>query len=888
MADSGITKIMCCNRGEIAVRVFRAGYELGMRTVALYSTADRLLPHRYKADESYQIGDESIDPVYAYLDVERILSIAKKNGVHAIHPGYGFLSENANFARRCQEEGIKFIGPRPETLEAMGDKTTAKLCAKECGIPTVPGTDDAISNSDEALRWARDIGFPVILKAAMGGGGRGMRVVRKEEQLVDAFDRASSEAAAAFGDGRMFMEKCVERPRHIEVQILADEHGNVVHLYERDCSVQRRHQKVVEMAPALDLPPGVRCKLHEDAIKLARHVGYRNAGTVEFMVAEDNSYYFLEVNPRIQVEHTVTEEVTGVDLVQSQIMIAAGATLQEIGLGAQDQIEVKGFAIQCRITSEDPELGFQPDSGKIDTYRAPGGMGIRLDGSISTGSVVSTNYDSMLVKCTVHAMNFQQAARKMYRALAEFRIRGIKTNIPFLINVLQNPDFLARKVTTAFIEEHPELFQFQSSHSDPVSKLLMFLAEAVVNGHDHPGAVGPPPSRAVPMPPNIGTEQGPTSGWRDLLVSEGPEAFAKSVREHEGLLLTDTTWRDAHQSLLATRMRTHDLLIGAPATAHALQNCFSLEMWGGATFDVSMRFLHECPWKRLQELRQAVPHIPFQMLLRGANAVGYTSYADNIVRKFCHHAVREGMDIFRVFDSLNYVDNLLFGVDAVRGAGGLVEGTICYTGDVSNTKKSKYDLEYYVNLTDKLVEAGIHTLAIKDMAGLLKPRATSMLVGALREKYPNLVIHVHTHDTAGAAVASMIAAAEAGADVVDVAVDSMSGLTSQPSMGAIAAAFAGTERETGIALDDIAELTNYWEQVRSVYSPFECGLKSGSADVYVHEMPGGQYSNLKFQSTSLGLGKSWKEVVLAYAAANKALGDIVKVSALGWEPHFCD
>eukprot|EP00891_Asterochloris_glomerata_P005106 jgi/Astpho2/5106/fgenesh1_pm.00073_%23_5_t len=884
LTSSGIASNLddSTHAGEIAIRIFRAGTELGLATVAIYAGADRLQPHRFKADESFQIGTAEQTPVASYLDVEGIIYLAKKQGVDAIHPGYGFLSENATFARRCGEEGIQFIGPQAKTIEAMGDKTTARRLAEECGVPVVPGTDQALTTVESARSFSKESGFPVILKAAMGGGGRGMRVVHREQDLEESFTRASNEAKAAFGDGRMFIERYVEDPRHIEVQILADHHGNVVHLYERDCSVQRRHQKVVEMAPAYGLDPEVRTRLHADAVKLAKHVDYRNAGTVEFMVDKNGEYFFLEVNPRIQVEHTVTEEVTGVDLVQAQIKIAGGATLSDLGIGEQDSIPLpKGYAIQCRVTCEDPERNFQPDTGRIQAYRSPGGPGIRLDGAMTAGNVVSPYFDSLLVKVIASSNTFLHAVQKMQRALYEFHIRGIKTNILFLENVLKHPEFLTGKATTSFIGDNPQLFEFRggSEAEGQSSKVLQFLADQVVNGPSHPGAVGAPPSRITPALPVIpGMDVQQKTGWRDLLTQQGPEAWAKAVREHKGLLLTDTTMRDAHQSLLATRVRTHDLLRAAPATGHVMRNAASLECWGGATFDVALRFLHEDPWRRLEALREQIPHIPFQMLLRGANAVGYTSYPDNVVYSFVAEAKRAGMDIFRVFDSLNYVDNILFGIDTVTKAGGVAEGTICYTGDITNPNRTKYTLDYYVDLAEKLVEHGIHVLGIKDMAGLLKPRAATMLISTLRKQFPDLAIHVHTHDSAGTGVATQIAAAEAGADIIDACIDSMSGMTSQPSIGAIVNLLNGTELDTGVHPSELNRLSTFWEQTRGLYAPFESEMRSGSSDVYQHEMPGGQYTNLKFQALSLGLGEEWEKVKTAYAMANRVLGDIVKVT----------
>ncbi|PRW20525.1 pyruvate carboxylase isoform A [Chlorella sorokiniana] len=889
VVDDGQTipfkKLMAANRGEIAVRITRAGIELGLTTLAIYSEADRLQPHRFKADESYEVGSSEMTPVQAYLDVPGIVRLAKEQGVDVIHPGYGFLSENAAFARECQKAGITFVGPLPETIEAMGDKTAARRLAVECGVPVVPGTNDALESAEQAKAFAREAGYPVILKARSGGGGRGMRVVHSEEEMEDNFVRASNEAKAAFGDGGMFIEKYLEDPRHIEIQILADNHGNVVHLYERDCSVQRRHQKVVEMAPAPGLDEGLRQALFDDAVKLAKHVGYRNAGTVEFIVDKHGKHYYMETNPRIQVEHTVTEEITGIDLVQSQIRIAGGATLAQLGLGSQADVpKPNGYAIQCRVTSEDPERNFQPDSGRITAYRSPGGHGIRLDGAMAAGNIVSRHYDSLLVKVICKAPTFMSAVQKMQRALYEFHIRGIKTNILFLENVLRHPEFLSGEATTSFIDRNPELFQLNQKELSELCRLLEYLAEQKVNGPKHPGAIGAPPAKVAPAPVPLPHGSDPhivPAGWKDYLDKQGPEAWAKAVREHRqsrGVLITDTTMRDAHQSLLATRMRTHDMLKAAPATAHILANAGSLEVWGGATFDVALRFLHECPWRRLELLRERIPNVPFQMLLRGANAVGYTSYPDNACFAFVDEAKKAGVDIFRVFDSLNDIDQLRFGIDTVARAGGVIEGTLCYTGDVSNPRASKYTLEYYLNLAEKMVEHGIHALAIKDMAGLLKPRAATMLVGALRERFPDLPIHVHTHDTAGTGVATQLAAAAAGADIIDCAIDSMSGTTSQPSMGAIVNSLAGTDLDTGIDPEAIQPLIDYWDQARLLYAPFESNLYCSSSDVYRHEMPGGQYTNLKFQATTLGLGSEWERVKTAYAAANRALGDIVKVT----------
>jgi len=871
-----IQKLMCANRGEIAIRVFRAATELGIRTVAVYSREDRVHLHRYKADEAYLIGrDES--PVGAYLAIDEVVRVAVENGVDAIHPGYGFLSERPDLARACAAADVTFVGPPPAVIEALGDKTRARRLADECGVPTVPGTPEPVTELAAARAFVEAHGLPVIVKAAMGGGGRGMRVVRAADELEDALERAGSEAKAAFGDPAVFLERYLEGPRHVEVQVLADGAGEVVHLFERDCSVQRRHQKVVEVAPAKGLDPTLRDRLTADAVALAAHAGYRNAGTVEFLVdAASGEHFFIEVNPRIQVEHTVTEEVTGVDLVQAQIRIAGGETLSQLRL-EQARIQPRGFAIQCRVTTEDPERDFQPDTGVLEAYRSPGGMGIRLDGGSGYGGAsISPHYDSLLVKCTASALTFAGATSKLQRALAEFRIRGVKTNIPFLQNVLGHERFLSGRADTRFVDETPELFEFPRRRNR-AQKLLRYLGDLVVNGPNTPAVATELPARVEPLVPDVGPGP-PPDGWRHVLEAEGPEAFARRVRDHRGLLVTDTTWRDAHQSLLATRVRTVDLAQIAPATTRALPQAYSLEMWGGATFDVALRFLRECPWDRLDRLRELVPNVPFQMLLRGANAVGYTSYPDDVIHRFVQAAKDHGVDVFRIFDSLNDLENLQVGIDAVGAAGGVIEASVCYTGDVSDPGRKKYTLDYYVELTGRLVERGIHVLAIKDMAGLLKPRAATQLVGKLREAFPDLPIHVHTHDTAGTGVASMLACAAAGADVVDVATDAMAGMTSQPSMGAVVAALAGSDRDTGIDPARIEGLNTYWEQVRGLYAPFESGLKSGSADVYVHEMPGGQYTNLRFQAMMLGLAGRWSAIKRAYAAANRLLGDLIKVT----------
>ncbi|KAM8712587.1 hypothetical protein ACLKA7_012997 [Drosophila subpalustris] len=889
-----IRSVLVANRGEIAIRVFRACTELGIKSVAVYSEQDKMHMHRQKADESYMVG-KGLPPVEAYLNIPEIIRVCKENDIDAVHPGYGFLSERSDFAQAVIDAGLRFIGPSPKVVQNMGDKVAARVAAIEAGVPIVPGTDGPVTSKEEALSFCQKHGLPVIFKAAYGGGGRGMRVVRKMEEVEESFQRASSEAKAAFGNGAMFIEKFIERPRHIEVQLLGDKAGNVVHLFERDCSVQRRHQKVVEIAPAPRLPIEIRDKMTEAAVRLAKHVGYENAGTVEFLCDESGNFYFIEVNARLQVEHTVTEEITGIDLVQSQIRIAEGMTLNELGL-TQEKIVPRGFAIQCRVTTEDPANDFQPNTGRLEVFRSGEGMGIRLDSaSTYAGAIISPYYDSLLVKVISHASDLQSSAAKMNRALREFRIRGVKTNIPFLLNVLENQKFLHGVLDTYFIDEHPQLFKFTTTQNR-AQKLLNYLGEVLVNGPQTPLATTLKPAEVNPHVPTIPLDLSPEAlerekngeakvteppqGLRDIIVREGPEAFAKKVRSRKNLLLMDTTFRDAHQSLLATRVRTHDLLKISPYVAHKFNNLYSLENWGGATFDVALRFLHECPWERLEEMRKRIPNIPFQMLLRGANAVGYTSYPDNVVYKFCELAVQTGMDIFRVFDSLNYLPNLIIGMEAAGKAGGVVEAAISYTGDVSDPKRTKYDLKYYTNLADELVKAGTHVLCIKDMAGLLKPEAARLLITAIRDKHPDLPIHVHTHDTSGAGVASMLACAQAGADVVDVAVDSMSGMTSQPSMGAMVASLQGTPLDTNLDLRDVSEYSAYWEQTRTLYGPFECTttMRSGNADVYLNEIPGGQYTNLQFQAFSLGLGDFFEDVKKAYREANLLLGDIIKVT----------
>ncbi|KIX06573.1 pyruvate carboxylase [Rhinocladiella mackenziei CBS 650.93] len=880
-----LKKILVANRGEIPIRIFRTAHELSLQTVAVFSYEDRLGMHRQKADEAYMIGKRGqYTPVGAYLAGDEIIKIALAHGVQMIHPGYGFLSENSEFARKVEEAGIIFVGPSYQVIESLGDKVSARRLAMKCDVPVVPGTEGPVAKFEEVKAFTDQYGFPIIIKAAFGGGGRGMRVVRDQESLKGAFERATSEAKSAFGNGTVFVERFLDRPKHIEVQLLGDNHGNVVHLYERDCSVQRRHQKVVELAPAKDLPAEVRDAILNDAVKLAKSVHYRNAGTAEFLVDQQNRYHFIEINPRIQVEHTITEEITGIDIVAAQIQIAAGATLEQLGL-TQDRISTRGFAFQCRITTEDPSQGFSPDTGKIEVYRSAGGNGVRLDGGNGfAGAIITPHYDSMLVKCTCHGSTYEIVRRKMLRALVEFRIRGVKTNIPFLASLLTHPTFVEGTCWTTFIDDTPELFKLIGSQNR-AQKLLQYLGDVAVNGSSIKGQIGESKFKGEIIMPKLLDEHGNeidvtepcTQGWKSIIDTEGPAAFAKAVRAHQGCLIMDTTWRDAHQSLLATRVRTVDLCNIAKETSYALNHAYSLECWGGATFDVAMRFLYEDPWDRLRKMRKLVPNIPFQMLLRGANGVAYKSLPDNAIYHFCKQAKKNGMDIFRVFDALNDIDQLEVGMKAVQEAGGVVEGTVCYSGDMLNPTK-KYNLEYYMDVVDKIVRIGTHVLGIKDMAGVLKPKAARLLIGSIRQKYPDLPIHVHTHDSAGTGVASMVACAEAGADAVDAASDSMSGMTSQPSIGAILASLEGTVYDPGLNGHNVRALDQYWSQLRLLYSPFEAGLTGPDPEVYEHEIPGGQLTNLIFQASQLGLGEQWLETKKAYEQANDLLGDIVKVT----------
>ncbi|HEX4542351.1 MAG TPA: pyruvate carboxylase [Candidatus Acidoferrum sp.] len=873
-----IHKLLAANRGEIAIRIFRAANELELRTVAIYSQEDRLALHRFKADEAYQVGAGK-GPVEAYLDIAGIIALAKQKGVDAIHPGYGFLSENPAFARACEKAGITFVGPPPPLLELLGDKTAARRLATAAGVPVLPGTEEPVQSAADAQRFAKEIGYPIIVKAAMGGGGRGMRIVRDAAQLEALLEEAQGEARSAFGDASVFLEKFLPRARHLEVQILADHHGNLLHLYERDCSVQRRHQKVVEVAPAANLPSGIRSELCDAAVQLARKANYRNAGTVEFLYDVDSQkWHFIEVNPRIQVEHTVTEMITGIDLVRSQILVAQGHKLHDapLSLPKQESVPLNGAALQCRVTTEDPANNFAPDYGKLSTYRSPAGFGIRLDGGTAyAGAMLAPYYDSLLVKVTAWGASLPEACQRMDRALREFRIRGVKTNIPFVENVVNHPKFRAGDVTTSFLDDSPELFRLPS-RADRATKLLAYLGDVILNGNvEVKGKPVPRDLETAIVPRSGGIE--PPSGTRQLLQKLGPKKFAAWARKEKRLLITDTTFRDAHQSLMATRVRTYDLLATAGAIAQRLPNLFSLEMWGGATFDTSMRFLHEDPWQRLRTLRERIPNICFQMLLRGANAVGYASYPDNVVIEFVREARVQGIDIFRIFDSLNSIENMRVAIDAVLETGAVCEAAICYTGNILDKGRPKYSLKYYVALAKQLEKLGTHFLAIKDMAGLCKPYAAFELVKALREEV-GVPIHFHTHDTSGVNSASVLKAADAGVDVADAAVAAVSGGTSQPNLNSIVEALCHTPRDTQLDIETLNECSDYWETVRTYYLPFDSGPKAGSARLYQHEIPGGQYTNLREQATALGLGHRWREVEKIYAEVNQLFGDIVKVT----------
>ena len=865
-------KVLIANRGEIAIRIIRACHELGIRTVAIYSKEDKYALFRTKSDESYLVGS-SKGPIEAYLGMDEIISLALKKGVDAIHPGYGFLAENPDFSQKCHDSGIIFIGPTAAMMDSLGDKIKSKIVARSVGVPIISGVEKPIGSDEEAVHYAAECGYPIMLKASAGGGGRGMRIVRSSDQLIPEFHNARNEARKAFGSEDIFIEKYLESPKHIEVQILADNYGNTLHLFERDCSIQRRHQKVVEFTPAFSLSQEKRDQICNDAIKIAKAVNYRNAGTVEFLVDKSGNHYFIEMNPRIQVEHTVTEVVTGIDIVQSQILVAQGYSLDspQIGLKNQEMVQTRGFAIQCRVTTEDPSNGFAPDTGKIDVYRTGSGYGIRLDGGNGyTGSVISPYYDSLLVKITSHSRTFEDTINKSKRSLRELVIAGVKTNDAFLLNVLSHPQFIKGECSTDFIEKTPELFDI-TPKEDKEAKLLRFFGEKAVNE-----ASALRRESDIPRIPKHKEPFG-MSGTKQLLDSKGPKAVADWVKSQQKLLITDTTYRDAHQSLMATRLRTYDMLKIAEATASLAGDLFSLEMWGGATFDVAYRFLKEDPWKRLEELRKHIPNVMFQMLLRGANAVGYTNYPDNLIREFIKESAKSGIDVFRIFDSLNWLKGMEVAMDEVLLTGKIVEGCVCYTGDILDDKKTKYDLNYYVETAKEIEKMGAHILGIKDMSGLLKPYAAQMLIKALKESI-SIPIHLHTHDTSGNGVATLLLAAEAGVDIVDSCFNNMSGLTSQPALNSVVAALQHTKRDTGLNIDGIQELSDYWDDIRPIYEQFESGLKSGTADVYKYEIPGGQYSNLKPQVESFGLGHKFKEVKEMYMNVNAMVGDIVKVT----------
>jgi pyruvate carboxylase len=881
-----IRKLMAANRSEIAIRVFRSSHELGIRTVAIYTHEDRFALHRFKADEAYRVGHPG-EPLRAYLDIDAILALAREHEVEAIHPGYGFLSENPAFARAVRAAGLLFVGPRTEVLEQLGDKLAARKLAQQAGVPILSGSEHPLKGPAEARALARKLGYPVIVKASMGGGGRGMRVAQGADQLDDALEQAQREAGTAFGIADVFLEKYINRARHIEVQLLGDRHGNLVHLFERDCSLQRRHQKVVEMAPSLNLDAGTRQRILDAALTIGRAAGLDNAGTVEFLFDVDaGEFYFIEVNPRIQVEHTVTEAVTGYDLIKSQILVAQGHPLSypEIGLGDQANVQVHGHAIQCRLTTEDPANKFIPDYGRLTAYRSASGMGIRLDaGTAFTGAVITPFYDSLLVKITAHGLRFVDAARRMERCLQEFRVRGVKTNLPFLMNVITHPDFLAGRVTTRFIDETPELFDLPY-RQDRATKLLTYLADVIVNGHPEVGSQrsevrgqrSEVRGEAHGSQP-LGVKGIVPGGTRDKFMELGPEKFAQWVRAQKRLLVTDTTFRDAHQSLLATRMRTHDMLRIAPVYATRHAGLFSLEMWGGATFDAALRFLKEDPWQRLIELRERVPNILLQMLLRGNNAVGYANYPDNLVKAFVKEAAQAGIDLFRIFDALNWMPNLKLAIEAVRNAGMLCEPALCYSGDILDPKRTKYSLTYYVELAKQMEKLGANLLAIKDMAGLCKPHAARELVRALRQEV-GIPIHFHTHDSAGGQMAALLTAAEEGVDVVDAAMGPFSGGTSQPNLNTLVECLRFHERATCLDFEPLQETAEYWERVRRDYAPFETGQLASSAEVYRHEMPGGQYTNLYKQAQAVGLEDRWHEVTRMYAEVNALFGDIIKVT----------
>ncbi len=864
-------RVLVANRGEIAIRVFRACRELGIRSVAIYSEEDSLSLFRTKADESYLIG-QGKSPLEAYLDIDEIISLALNKGVDAIHPGYGFLAENADFAQKCEEAGITFIGPKYDVMSKLGDKISSKIVAKEAGIPTIPGIEKPINSDTEAVAFSKEAGYPVMIKAAAGGGGRGMRVAHSEKELLDNFHNARSEAKKAFGNDSMFIEKYLEKPKHIEVQILGDNYGNIVHLHERDCSIQRRHQKVIEFTPAFTLPEEVRNRICEDALKISNSIGYTNAGTVEFLVDKDLNHYFIEVNPRIQVEHTVTEMVTDIDIVQTQILIAEGYKLdsKEINIKSQDDIRVNGYSIQCRVTTEDPLNNFAPDTGTISLYRSSSGFGVRLDGGNGfAGANISPYYDSLLVKVITHGRSWEDTISKSNRSLRELKIGGVKTNIGFLLNVLNNEDFKKGICDTGFISENPDLFEIKTK-PDAELRLMNFIGNKVVNDTNVLEKLFD-----VPIIPSF--EKKAFTGTKQILDERGPDGLKDWISSQERLLLTDTTMRDAHQSLMATRARTIDLAKIAEATNYNMGQLFSVEMWGGATFDVAYRFLYEDPWKRLELLRKLMPNLLLQMLVRGNNTVGYKNYPDNVVKKFIKESAETGIDVFRIFDSLNWVDGMRLAIDEALDTGKVVEASICYTGDILDSNRDKYSLKYYVDMAKELERTGTHIIGIKDMSGLLKPYAAKKLITALKNEI-SIPIHLHTHDTTGNGVATILMAAEAGVDIVDTSINSMSGLTSQPALNSVVAALENTERNTEIDLDKVEEISRYWGAVRPVYQNFESDLESGATEIYKYEIPGGQYSNLKPQVESFGLGHKFKEIKEMFKTVNTMVGDIVKVT----------
>ena len=869
-------KVLVANRGEIAIRVFRACAELGIATVGIYAAEDEYSVHRFKADEAYLIG-EGKKPIEAYLDIEGIIQVAKEAGADAIHPGYGFLSENLQFAKRCQEEGLTFIGPKLEHLDIFGDKIKAKEAAVKAGIQSIPGSDGPVDSVDEVLKFAKDYGYPIMIKAALGGGGRGMRVAFDDAQALEGYNRAKSEAKAAFGSDEVYVEKYIADPKHIEVQILGDVHGNVVHLFERDCSVQRRHQKVVEVAPCVSLSTELREKICGAAVQLMKHVGYVNVGTVEFLVSGDD-FYFIEVNPRVQVEHTITELITDIDIVTSQILIAQGKDLhKDIHIPHQENIYLKGAAIQCRITTEDPLNNFMPDTGKIDTYRSPGGFGVRLDvGNAYAGAVVTPYFDSLLVKVCTHGATFQAAVQKMQRCLKEFRIRGVKTNIPFMQNVIHNEVFQSGNAKTTFIDNTPSLFEFSSTR-DRGNKTMKYIGEITINGFPGIDKKAKPFFEVPRVPKEIITQNKEMVTAKKILDQEGPKAVSKWVQAQQAVLLTDTTFRDAHQSLLATRVRTHDIEKIAAQTQLAIPQLFSSEMWGGATFDVAYRFLNEDPWERLRKIRQQMPNTLMQMLFRGSNAVGYSNYPDNVIQAFIEESAKQGIDVFRIFDSLNWTAQMEPSIQAVLDTGKIAEAAICYTGDINDPLRSKYDINYYKQMAKDLESLGAHIIAIKDMAGLLKPQAAYRLISELKDTV-DVPIHLHTHDTSGNAIMTYEKAIQAGVDIVDVAISAMSAHTSQPSMSSLYYALLGDKCAPQIDIQKAQALNHYWEDVRPYYQSFENGMNAPQTEVYLHEMPGGQYSNLQQQAKAVGLSDKWDEVKQMYRKVNMMFGDIVKVT----------